>query len=109
MSKSQRDKGNAWERKVAAMLRDIYADARRCWQRQVDHQQPDVTAGPWWIEAKVGKKSNPRAALEQAEKDCPGGRIPAAIIKDDRKRPFVVLRLDDWLDFVREHEERGRC
>ena len=38
----------------------------------------------------------------QATNAAPPGRIPIAIIRDDRAEPFVALSLDDFLEFVAE-------
>ena len=55
-----------------------------------------------WPEAKRGKQPNVRGALRQATNAAPPGRIPIAIIRDDRAEPFVALSLDDFLEFVAE-------
>ena len=43
-----------------------------------------------------------REALRQAEAATPKGRIPLAVIRDDRADAFVSLSLDDFLELVRE-------
>ena len=52
-------------------------------------------------EAKAGKKPNPREALKQAQNDASTGKIPCAILKDDRQEPFCVLPLDAFLEVLK--------
>jgi hypothetical protein len=63
---------------------------------------PDVDAGPLWVEAKHRKQVSPGAALEQAQKDAGKGRVPVAVIKKNRKRPYAVMDLEDFLELVGE-------
>ncbi len=105
MSKSQRTKGAAWERAV----RDFFIEAmpgatvrRGLGQARSGGEVADVDCPVFWVECKVGKMPNPRAALEQAKEAAAPGRIPIAVVKDDRHEPFVCLALDDFLDFVKE-------
>ena len=68
MSKTERDKGARWEREVARTLRAYYGDARRCLQPQGGrlHRIPDVRAGPWDIECKVGRRIRYTQAMDEA-------------------------------------------
>lgn len=112
MSKAQRDKGNRWERAVVNAFKRVLdgVDIRRCWQRQRDHTNPDVTAGPFWVECKHQVLPNIWKALEQAEKNAPGPAWPIAVCKRGRcsdGKAVVAIRLDDFLDLVGEWWERG--
>lgn len=110
MSASQRTKGHNWEREVARRFREIMPDVevRRGQQGWGGEQGADVEVPGFWVECKVGKLTNPRAALKQADEDrlAAGergvGRRPLAVCKDDRKPPFVMLSLEDFLDLVAE-------
>jgi hypothetical protein len=62
----------------------------------------------FWIEAMRGRKPNVRAALKQAEASAPKGRVPVAVIRDDRAAAFVALSLEDFLELVREWWELSR-
>ena len=106
MSALQRRKGHGFEREIARQLRNIFPGARRGLQYQDGEGCPDVTGTPFHVECKRGKKPNPRAALAQSINDANKGKVPIVVIRDDRADPFVVLRWDDFLDFVREWEER---
>jgi len=103
--RTARNKGASFERKIRRRLNDTLKGfgAKRTLQSRGGKDGPDVWADPFWIETKHGRKPNPRQALGQARRDSDGsGMIPMAVIKDDRKPPFVVMDFDDWLDFVSE-------
>ena len=105
MGKMQRDKGARFEREVAREFNAVLkgCNAKRGLQTRGGAAEcPDVTAGPFAIECKVGKKPPVRAALNTAVEHCPEGHYPMAIIKEDRRQPFAVLMLDDLLDILEE-------
>lgn len=106
MPKYQRDKGHRWEREVAAMFRDALpgCEAKRGMQtRGGAAEAPDVDVpGVFYIECKVGKKPPVRRALCTAVENCPKGRHPIAIIKEDRRTPYAVIPLCDLLDILGE-------
>ncbi len=78
------------------------ADVRRGFQYRSGAEVPDVDAAPFWVESKRGRKPNVRAALRQVTSEAAPGRIPLAVIRDDRAEPFVALSLEDFLDLVSE-------
>lgn len=105
-----RSKGHAWEREVAGVLRSVFKGAKRGLSQTRDGSDvPDVDGTPFWIECKVGRRTNPRAALQQAglaslefhesALDAPL-RPPVAVCKDDRAEPFVTMALADWMVLV---------
>ena len=105
MSASQRRKGRAWEQKVARLFREALPgiEVRRLGGLQASKNEsgnaPDVAAGPFWIECKVGARTNPRAALAQAVEGAAGlGPIPIAVTKDDNQDPIITMKLADALD-----------
>lgn len=100
-----RTKGHNFERQLVHRFREVMpgAEVKRGLQsRGGGAEVPDVDCPVFHVEAKVGKQPNPRAALKQAFADAAKGKIPVAIIKDDREVPFVLLGLEDFLDFVGE-------
>ena len=109
MGKMQRDKGARWERDVANRFKAVgFGDAKRGFQTRGGAAEcADVSAGPFHIECKVGKKPPIRTALTTAVTTCPEGLIPLAVIKEDRRDPFVVIQLDDFLEFAKEWRERS--
>ena len=105
MGKSQRTKGHSFERWVARSFNEAMPGlgAKRGFQtRGGAGEDPDVITGIWDIECKVGKKPPIRAALVGAVKYCKPGHVPLVVIKEDRKTPFVVMVLDDWLEMASE-------
>jgi hypothetical protein len=101
---SSRRKGASWERELVQRFRDVMPDAtvRRGLQFRAGEEAPDVDCPVFWPEAKRGKQPNVRRALRQATSAAPPGRVPIAIIGDDRAEPFVALSLDDFLELVAE-------
>lgn len=104
MGAMQRRKGHNFERELVKLFREAMPGAhiRRGLQTREGTEVADVECPVFWIEAKRGKKPNVRAALKQAIEQAPKGRIPTAIVKDDRAQGFAVMQLDDFLDLVRE-------
>ena len=103
MSKSQRDKGAAFERWVANEIKERTGlPARRgLGQARSAHEVADVDGVPgWWIECKVGKSPPTTGALEQADeaRDRSGHyAMTVAVVKRDRHEPMAYLRLWDLL------------
>ena len=109
-----RRKGAQNERLLAKEIQDIFPNdtVRRGLQYQNrfgSEKVPDVECPIFWIEGKVGKKPNPRAALKQAREDCSPGKIPVAVIRDDGAPDdmFIVMGFWDWKDLMKEYIERG--
>ena len=103
MGARSRTKGANYERELVHRFREAMpgADVRRGLQCRGE-ETADVDCPVLWVEAKRGKKPSVRAALKQATAAAPRGRIPLAIIRDDRAEAFVALSLEDFLDFVGE-------
>jgi hypothetical protein len=112
MGKSQRVKGHTWERQVAILFREALpgCGAKRGFQmRGGAAEEPDVMAGYYHVECKVGKKPPVRKALLTAVETCPNGKYPLAIIKEDRKTPYMVMELETFLELAAElWELQGR-
>lgn len=106
MGKMQRQKGATWERALAQRWRELFGfDTKRgIGQSRSAAEVSDVEGLPgFWVEAKVGAMPNPRAALAQAL--TARGTKPLwclAVVKDDRRPPFVVMQLDEFEDLLRE-------
>jgi hypothetical protein len=106
---TSRRKGASFERELVHLFRATMpgAEVRRGLQCRGE-EVADVECPVFWVEAKRGKKPNVRAALRQAMDAAPKGRIPIAVIRDDRAKAIVTLLLDDFLDLVSEWWERGQ-
>ena len=99
-----RRKGARFERDMVHRFREVMpgAEIRRGLQCRSGNEVADVDCPVFWPELKRGKKPNVRAALRQALAAAPKGRVPVAVIRDDRQEPFVALELDDFLELIRE-------
>ena len=98
------DKGKRFERELVQMFSMVAPMARVCrgFQWRSGAEVPDVDIPGFWLEAKVGAKTNPRKALRQATADAKFGRWPLAVCKDDRQTPIVVMALPDFLTMYRQ-------
>jgi hypothetical protein len=105
MGARSRHKGAVWERELVHIFSEVFGaeNVRRGLQYRDGAECPDVIAPGLWVEAKVGKLTNPRAAIRQAVDASAGkGLWPVAVSKDDRTEPLVTMRLDDFVDLLRE-------
>lgn len=109
MGAHSRRKGAAYERELAQRFREAMpsADIKRGLQYRSGEETPDVDCPVFWIEAKRGAQPNVRAALRQATEAAPQGRVPVAVIRDDRAEAFVALSLDDFLEMVASWWDAG--
>jgi hypothetical protein len=100
--KGARTKGHNWERKVALELRviDRFRAAKRGLQYADGVAEPDVAAGRLAIECKIGKATNIKGAVRQAELSCSQGQIPVAVTKDDRREPLITFRFYDFIELM---------
>lgn len=103
-----RRKGASFERALVHRFREVMPDAgvRRGLQYQTGLGIADVELPCFFLEAKHHHRTNIRAALRQAMAACPPGRWPLAVCKDDHEEPLVTMRLEDFLELVREWWER---
>ena len=62
-----RNKGAKWERDAAALLAEVFPDAKRgIGQTRMGSDGADVEGTPYWVECKVGQRPNIYAAIEQS-------------------------------------------
>jgi hypothetical protein len=103
-----RRKGAQAERDLAKRFAEAMpgADCKRgIGQARRGSEVADCEVPRFFVESKHGKRPNPRAALAQcieAAEANGNGKTPIAVIRDDRKEPFVCMRLEDFLVFVEE-------
>lgn len=114
MGKLSRQKGAAFEREVAIMLRGCGLDARRNVQETQLGNDGDVLVAdfPLTIQAKVGQRPPVFDALDEAEAVATArGHIPLAFLRRNtgqqrRKRDAVCMRTEDFLMILRFLRER---
>lgn len=99
-----RRKGARFEREMVHRFRDAMpdADVTRGLQSRSGEEVADIDCPVFWPELKRGKKPNIRGALNQAIAGAPKGRIPIAIVRDDRAAPLVTMLADDFLEIIAE-------
>jgi hypothetical protein len=99
-----RRKGARFERAIVHRFREVMpgTEIRRGLQSRSGEEVPDVDVPCFWPELKHHRRTNVRAALEQAVTTAPKGRWPIAVCKDDQKPALVAMDLEDFLDLVSE-------
>ena len=106
MGKYSRDKGARFERAVAKRLRVVFGErtitsSGQCFSGDT---RADVDCPEIWVECKVGKRPNIKAALEQAEEARAGARsdkVPVAVCKWDREEPIASMRFEDFVNLLK--------
>ena len=104
MGKFSVDKGKRFERELVQLFAAAAPGARVCrgFQWRDGAEAPDVDLPGFWLEAKVGARTNPRKALKQAKVAASFGRWPLAVCKDDHQTPTVTMSLPDFLIMYRQ-------
>ncbi len=110
VGRGARQKGAAFERKIAKMLTD---DTKYEWQsglgqtRRGGREVSDVyseQAPEWHIETKRHVKCNIKAAMRHATDDSEGTKnTPIVVTKDDRKEILVTMYYDDWVKLFKDY------
>jgi len=108
-----RNKGKAFEQKVARELREIFGEqVARGWQSRSGDNAPDIVGcGPLWVEAKHHKLAPIRGAIRQAQaaqkaysEHHPDNPLPyvMAVTKDDRTKPLVTMEWEVFKELLAE-------
>ena len=96
-----KQKGSAFEREVAAILREHGYDARRGLQYQSGQIEADVVGMPGFhLECKRVEKLNLHAAMEQSRRDAKPGEIPVVIHRRSREPAYITLELEKFLGVI---------
>lgn len=97
--RSARTKGAAFERQVAALLREhgFPGAARGLGQARSGGEVADVDGTDYWIECKARKAIDVHGAYAQGVKACGGKRPVLAVTKRDRETILATMALEDWL------------
>lgn len=106
MGKFSRDKGARFEREIANRLKEVFGSrvTRSSGQCFSGDTRADVDCPNLWVECKVGKRPNIKAALEQAEEareSSESTKTPIAICKWDRDEPIASMRVDTFIEFLK--------
>lgn len=105
MSFGSKRKGARGERMLARVFTEAGFPARRGQQFKGGEDSPDVvcpTLTRWHWEAKSAEQIRFRGWLAQAEGDC--GVKPWVIAWKRKFGPWLaVMKLEDLLDFIRDH------
>lgn len=105
MGKLSRDKGARFEREIANRLKEVFGPRtiRSSGQCFSGDTRADVDCPEIWVECKVGKRPNIKAALEQAEEAigiAKSDKTPVTICKWDRDIPIASMRLDYFIEIM---------
>ena len=95
--KHSRNKGSSFEREMANEFKKVYPGARRgIGQARSAKEVSDVDGTPWWVECKVGKRTNIPAAFDQAT-EATDGRDIIVVSHNDGGFNFVTMTLAVFL------------
>ena len=100
MSAHQRNKGAAFERRIAKDLRVAGYKAKRNLNQYQEKSGRDITVdAPFCFQLKCGLQPNWKQALREAVESC-GSDYAVAITKGDRSDPVVHMPWWDFLDMI---------
>ena len=99
-----RRKGRRFELELVHRFREVMPgeQIRRGLQYRGGEEVADVDMPCFSVEAKHHQRTNVRAAMRQAQRNCPAGRWPIAVTKDDQEPALATMQLDDFLELVQE-------
>jgi len=100
--KGRRNKGAAFEREVAEMLRPVWPAARRnlSQTRTAKVEGGDVqNTHPFHIKCKRGAATI-QSAMRQAARDCAESCAPVVASRQDRGDTLVTMLASDWMALV---------
>ena len=107
--RSARVKGHSWEREIANRLKPLDPSSRRNVSESQEGSFDILTELPLALQCKCLSqwRLTPHAIWQQA-KDHAGDRIPAGVVKIDRKKPeLVILAWDDFYNLVEAINENN--
>lgn len=100
-----RQKGAAFERLIANMLKVLWPEAKRgLGQARSGGEVADAEGTPWWVEAKRWKRCNIQAAYKQAM-EATDGRPALVITKDDYGPILVTMHWDSFVQLARKNQD----
>ena len=103
MAVNSRQKGKAFERRLANLLKEHGYECRRGQQYCGANGDADVVGlAGIHIEAKAVERLNIYEAMNQAINDAREGELPAVFHKKNRKPILVTMTLEDWLTLYKK-------
>lgn len=105
MGVMQRNKGLSYERKIARLFREIYPNAKRKLEYQIDEcTGVDLEGvGPFLVQCKRLKKYASISKIKEVQ----GRGIHALVTRGDNERDVICLYLDDFLKIVKLAKRKG--
>lgn len=108
MGKRQRQRGAETEREVANFLSEQLGMEIKRKLGQARDSGEDISVYPYRIEVKRRKKLAVTDFIEQCETGVQPGEIPIVIMRvDGDTRPLVMLRLEHFIETMKEKIQRG--
>lgn len=102
MSKSQRTKGQVYERQVAEELSDwLGVDCKRKLGAARDGGD-DIQVGQFRIECKRHETTKVWEWYEQARSNAQPGEIPVVVFRRSRSESMALVSLSDFMRLMRE-------
>lgn len=100
-----KQKGNAFEREVAGILRDYGYEARRGLQYQSGQVEADVVGLPGYhLECKRVERLNIYAALEQSQNDAMPDEIPVVVHRRSREEAYITMPFKAFLEVLHDNK-----
>ena len=106
MAINSKRKGKTGELELAKILREYgFEKARRSQQYAGGTEESaDLIGLPYiHIECKRVERLNIENAMEQAEMDCKGEKLPAVFHRKNGKQWLVTMPLDKWMEVYQEY------
>lgn len=100
-----KQKGNAFEREVAGILREFGYEARRGLQYQSGQVEADVVGLPGYhLECKRVERLNIYAALEQSQGDAMPDEIPVVVHRRSREEAYITMPFKAFLEVLHDNK-----
>ena len=97
MAHPSKVKGNKFERDVVNKAKEFGLDSKRAYASNGEslgmHAEVDLIIEVYKIQAKIRKSI--------ASYLLPNENVDAQVIREDRGKAYIVLRLEDWLKQIR--------
>ena len=96
MAHPSKVKGNKFERDVVNKSKEFGLESKRAYASNGEslgmHAEVDLIIEDYKIQAKIRKSI--------ASYLVPNENVDAQVIREDRGEAYIVLRLEDWLEFI---------